>query len=238
MERKTILLVEDDPQIRVVVSDQVELMGMELVSAADGESGLKQALEGSHELVVLDVNLPKLGGIEVCRRLKAEKPWLPVIILSARGSELDRVLGLQLGADDYMVKPFSVAELGARIQARLRTRQMPGPTVVSNDTFSIGPFEVRPASRQLFKAGTEIQLTALEFDVFMMLASKPGVVVTREAMVSTLWGVSPDIYDTSPTPVMTRLRKKVEDDPANPRALLTVRAVGYRFATAEELQQP
>ena len=234
MSRKSILLIEDDPQIQALLAEQVDLLGYDLAVANDGLLGLKKALDEEHALVLLDVNLPSLGGIEICRKIRDEKPDQPLIMVSARGSELDKVLGLQLGADDYIVKPFSVAELAARIQARLRRQaQQLSAVPVSPSTSAtvvLGDFEISPERREVKKKGILLTLTALEFDLLHFFAANPGVVFSREQLLDKVWNVHTSAYENSPTACINRLRKKIEDDPANPKHLLTVWGVGYRFA--------
>lgn len=232
MSRQRILLVEDDPQIRNLLAEQVEMLGFDLVSASDGESGMKLALAEHFALMLLDVNLPRIGGIEICRTVKAAKPAMPIIIVSARGEELDKVLGLQLGADDYVVKPFSVAELVARIQARLRSVTVATKSLKPADG-TIASFEgitIDLSKRTIVKDGVDAGLTALEFDLLALLVSHQGVAFSRAELLQKLWGVESEVYESSPTPVVTRLRKKVEADPAKPRLILTVWSVGYKFS--------
>ena len=232
MSRGRILLVEDDPHIREMISDQIEMLGFDLATISDGAQGLERALGESFALVLLDVNLPSLGGLEVCRRLKERKPETPVIILSARGAELDKVLGLQLGADDYVVKPFGVQELAARIQARLRTtriQELGSSQKVHGTIARFDDVEIDVAKRLVRKSGKPVQLTALELDLLLLLISEPGVPFSRADLLSRLWGVTSEVYENSPTPIVTRLRKKLENHPASPTYVLTVWSIGYKF---------
>ena len=230
--REKILLIEDDRQIGELLKDQVELLGYALVVETDGAAGLTCALAEPFVLVLLDLNLPSLGGMEICQRLKRSKPDLPVIMLTARGSEIDRVLGLELGADDYVVKPFSVAELSARIKARLRARKVePGG---SGEVF--GPLQIDHEKRRVIKNGVPIEVTNLEFDLLALLSSAPGRAFSRDELLDKLWGVTADVYENNPTSVIAKLRKKIEDVPSDPKFIKTVWGFGYKFVDRSELE--
>lgn len=226
-----ILLVEDDPAIADPLRYQLERHGYRVVAAGDGCEALELARKTSPDLVLLDLMLPGLDGMEVCRELRRESS-VPVLMMTARGEEADRVLGLEMGADDYIVKPFSFRELLARIRANLRR--------VALDTRSQGPLELGTvridlARRVLSKAGQPVSLSFREFELLRALALARGAVCSRESLLDGVWG--PDwVGDPRTVDVHIRwLREKLESDPAHPELLLTSRGAGYRLVTPDEL---
>ena len=223
----TVLVVDDEPTILDVVGRYMEHAGYETLRAADGPEALRLAAAHRPDLVVLDLMLPGIDGIEVMRRLR-EGPGAPVavILLTARGEESDRLVGLRQGADDYVVKPFSPAELVARVGAVLRRVSPPdteAPPIVH------GPLRIEPASRRVLLDGEELTLTMREFDLLAHLAAHPGRVYSRDQLMETVWG-EPFFTDTSTVTVhIRRLRAKLGDDPSQPRFIETVWGVGYRL---------
>lgn len=249
---KKILLIEDDESIRELVEVNIRYLGYDVDYAADGEAGLELALANEYALVILDLNLPKLGGMEVCQQLRRKKELTPVIMLSARSSELDRVLGLELGADDYLTKPFSVPELMARIKVRLKhsSREGGGASRTDNPVVSAKPsgtsieqvelilcgdLVVDAVKRKVLLRGEAVVLTAKEFDVLLFLMQHPGRPFTRDELLSSVWGLSAYGYENNVNGLITRLRRKIEENPSEPRYLKTVWGIGYRFVEAEEL---
>jgi two-component system response regulator ResD len=225
----TVLVVDDEPTIVEIVGRYMERAGFETYTAPDGYKALDAATEHRPDLVVLDVMLPGIDGIEVMERLQ-ERPGPPiaVILLTARGEESDRLVGLRNGADDYVVKPFSPAELVARVEAVLR-RIAPPAAEEDQPPIVHGPLRVEPASRRVFLDGEEISLTMREFDLLAFFAANPGRVFSRDQLMETVWG-EPWFDDTSTVTVhVRRLRAKLDDDPAQPRFIETVWGVGYRF---------
>jgi DNA-binding response OmpR family regulator len=225
----TVLVVDDEPTIVEIVGRYMERAGFETFTAADGYKALDLATEHRPDLVVLDVMLPGIDGIEVMERLQ-ERPGSPiaVILLTARGEESDRLVGLRNGADDYVVKPFSPAELVARVEAVLR-RTVPAADEEDRPPIVHGPLRVEPASRRVFLDGEEIMLTMREFDLLAFFAANPGRVFSRDQLMEAVWG-EPWFDDTSTVTVhVRRLRAKLGDDPAEPRFIETVWGVGYRF---------
>jgi DNA-binding response OmpR family regulator len=224
--RGSVLVVDDEPTIAEVVSRYLERAGYRTQVAADGAAAIEAAAESRPDLVVLDLMLPRIDGLEVMRRLREQDHnRIAVILLTARGEESDRVIGLRLGADDYVVKPFSPAELVARVDAVLRrvdTAPSQGPAI------EVGQLRIEPAARRVFVAGEEAQLTQREFDVLLFLARHPGQVFSRNQLMDAVWQYS--FYtDTSTVTVhIRRLRAKIEADPAQPRHIQTVWGVGYR----------
>jgi len=225
--RGNVLVVDDEPTIAEVVSRYLQRAGYETRIAVDGAAALASASERRPDLVVLDLMLPKIGGLEVMRRLREnDASRLPIILLTAKGDESDRIVGLRLGADDYVVKPFSPAELVARVDAVLRRVDAPAEqeAVIELDGLTIDP-----GARRVIVGGSDVQLTVREFDLLLYLVRHPGHVFSRNQLMDAVWQYS--FYtDTSTVTVhMRRLRAKIEADPANPRHLQTVWGVGYRF---------
>jgi len=224
----TVLVVDDEPTIVEIVGRYMERAGFTTFTAPDGYKALDSATEHRPDLVVLDVMLPGIDGVEVMERLQERSgPPIAVILLTARGEESDRLVGLRHGADDYVVKPFSPAELVARVEAVLR-RTAP---VATEDQPAIvhGPLRVEPASRRVFLDDQELMLTMREFDLLAFFAENPGRVFSRDQLMESVWG-EPFFDDTSTVTVhVRRLRAKLDDDPAEPRFIETVWGVGYRF---------
>ena len=225
--KKHILIVEDDESITLGLEMNLQAEGYEVSVAIDGEEGLRRALDGEVDLLILDVMLPKMNGFEVVKALRARGQTLPVIMLSARGAEMDKVMGLELGAEDYITKPFSLAELLARVKAVLRRDGIARQPV--DRVVRAGDLEIDPATRLVHRRGVAVELTATEFDVLWCLVEASNRVRTREEILSRVWG--PEHHGTLRTidNFMLQLRTKLEADPAEPRHLITARGVGYRF---------
>lgn len=227
--RKRILVIEDDESITLGLRMNLELDGYEVHVAVDGEGGLSAARGTDFDLVILDVMLPRINGFEVLKTLRAEGNRVPLIMLSARGAEMDKVMGLELGAEDYITKPFGLAELLARVKAVLRrdaiARTDPTPALVR-----AGNLEIDVAAREVRRRGEVVVLTATEYDVLSCLVEAAGRVLSREQIQDRVWG--PNHHGTLRTidNFLLQLRAKIEDDPAAPRHLLTVRGVGYRWS--------
>ena len=224
-----ILVIEDDPSILRGLQLNLGMEGYMVRSASDGEAGLALAMSEKPDLVLVDVMLPRLGGLEVVRALRAEDPDLPVLILSAKGQESDKVAGLQLGADDYMVKPFGLKELLARIDALLRRRRSRGETGASRAVKRAGEVEIDIEARRARAAGKELELTSREFDLLAWFVTHPGRIFSREQLLEAVWGSR--YFGTARTVdnFVARLRAHVGDDAEHPRHLETVRGIGYRF---------
>ena len=223
---RRVLVVEDDPNLAEVVQRYLGREGFEVEAVADGESGLERALEWLPDLVVLDIMLPGIDGLEVCRRLRGSAP-IPVVMLTARTEEDDRVLGLELGADDYVTKPFSPRELTARVKAVLRRSDGPVSVTAGATSLRAGELEVDPVAHEARRSGVPIHLTAKEFDLLLHLMRHPRQAFDRGELLESVWGWS---YGDAATVTVhvRRLRTKVEDDPGEPRHLITVPG-GYRF---------
>ncbi len=224
--RKTVLVVEDDASIAMGLELNLTAEGYNVITAADGEDGLELARKGA-DLVVLDVMLPRLNGFEIVKKLRGENNPVPVIMLSARGAELDKVMGLELGAEDYITKPFGLAELLARVKAVLRRDAIARRP---ESVVRAASLEIDAGTRVVRKRGDVVELTATEFDVLSCLVNAQGKVLTREQILARVWGVNHHGTPRTVDNFILQLRNKLEEDPQAPRHIMTVRGVGYRFA--------
>jgi DNA-binding response OmpR family regulator len=221
-----ILIVEDEPNMVSGLRDNFEFEGYQVITAPDGVSGLERALSESPDLVVLDVMMPRMSGLDVCKQLKARRPGMPIIMLTARGQEVDKVVGLELGADDYVTKPFSIRELLARVKAVLR--RVNGLPKEKN-TYRFGDVEVNLRSCQVSRRGKPLEFSSKEFDLLKYFLSHSGEAISRDRLLEEVWG-----YDRFPTTRtvdahIVRLRQKIEAKPEDPHFILTVHGVGYKF---------
>jgi DNA-binding response OmpR family regulator len=223
----TILVVDDEPNIREVVGLYLRRDGHAVVAAADGEEALDLYRRTRPDLVVLDLMLPKVSGLEVCRRIQAARR-VPLIMLTARGEEEDRIVGLGLGADDYVVKPFSPRELAARVAAVLR-RTGEAAQAADGNALDFGYLRIDPATREVSVRGEPVTLTAREFDLLHYMASHPRRVFSRDQLMEAVWGYTFSTDTSTVTVHVRRLREKLEPDPTRPRYLQTVWGIGYRF---------
>jgi two-component system response regulator ResD len=221
----TVLVVDDEPTIREIVAGYLERDGYRTLEAADGNRARELLERDPPDLVVLDVMLPGADGLELCRWIRS-RSRLPVIMLTARGEESDRIVGLELGADDYVTKPFSPRELAARVRTVLRRAE---PEAVSEERLSFNGLVIDSATREVTKNGTPLRLTAREFDFLWFVASHPRRVFSREQIMRRVWGYSSALDTGTVTVHVRRLREKIEDQPSHPRHLETVWGVGYRF---------
>jgi DNA-binding response OmpR family regulator len=223
-----ILIVEDEPNMVAGLRDNFEFEGYKVITAPDGVAGLERALKEAPDLVILDVMMPRMSGLDVCKQLKAKRPSVPIIMLTARGQEADKVVGLELGADDYVTKPFSIRELLARVKAVLRR----GQTVPKEqDRYSFGEVEVNLKSCQVSRSGQALEFSSKEFELLKYFLGHPGETLSRDRLLEDVWG-----YDRFPTTRtvdahIARLRQKVEPRPEQPRFILTVHGTGYKFVS-------
>jgi len=231
--KRRILIVEDESDLARVVKRHVEEIGCEVVVAPTGERALDAAARTEFDLVLLDVMLPGIDGLEVCRRLRDRQLYMPVLMLTARSSEIDKVLGLETGADDYLTKPFSVQELLARIRAIFRRMDaLSQPHASSAGGFEIaGCLRIDPMTREVSMRGRPITLTHKEFDLLQHFAENPGRVYTRAQLLDAVWGYNHEGYEHAVNCHINRLRAKIEPDPTKPQLLLTVWGIGYKFTT-------
>jgi DNA-binding response OmpR family regulator len=230
--RRQVLIVEDERDLARVVKRHVESIGCQVQLAASGEEALGHADE-PFDLVLLDVMLPGIDGLEVCRRLRAMNRYMPVLMLTARSSDIDKVMGLESGADDYLTKPFSVQELLARIKAIFRRMDaMASPPGGREQPIEVGGrVLIDPNTREVRVAGQSIDLTQKEFELLMHFARNPGRVYSRAQLLDSVWGYNHDGYEHAVNCHINRLRAKIEEDPREPRILLTVWGVGYKFSS-------
>lgn len=239
MKEARILLIEDDNNTRALLREQLLAENCIIDEASDGESGLELALKGDYDLLILDINLPRKDGLAVCRSVRHHNQFLPILMLSARRDEIDRVLGLEMGADDYLTKPFSIRELEARIRAILRRvgmqkqRQQSQPSEIPVSIF--GDLEVDLVKRQVKRAGTPIHLSNMEFELLAFLSQNPGRPFSREEIMELVWGYTAAEYALNVSTHINRIRKKLEQDLNNPRYIKTKRGFGYAFADIDEL---
>jgi DNA-binding response OmpR family regulator len=221
-----ILIVEDEPNMVAGLRDNFEFEGYQVLTAPDGVAGLERALSESPDLVILDVMMPRMSGLDVCKQLKTKKPSMPIIMLTARGQEVDKVVGLELGADDYVTKPFSIRELLARVKAVLRRS---GTLPKQGDKFAFGEVEVNLRNCQVSRKGKALEFSSKEFELLKYFLNHPGETLSRDRLLEDVWG-----YDRFPTTRtvdahIVRLRQKVEPRPEDPRFILTVHGTGYKF---------
>lgn len=232
MEVRTVLIVEDDRMIVDIVEYNLKKEGFAVKTAFDGRSGLDRAIADKPDMVLLDVMLPFMDGFEVCRKLR-EVSEVPVIMLTAREEEADKIFGLELGADDYITKPFSMKELMARIKANMRRLPYTGtpePQPYPGGDIEVGELLISPSRLEVVKNGRTIEISLREFELIRRLALNPDTVYSRERLIEEVWGYAPYGDLRTVDVAMRRLREKIEDDPANPRYILTKRGVGYFMA--------
>ena len=233
---KTVLIVEDEQNIVDILSFNLEREGYDTLEAYDGNTGLQLALEQNPDLVLLDLMLPGMDGFEVCRRIRETGSAVPILMLTAREEETDKVLGLELGADDYITKPFGMRELLARVKANIRRSAM-APVQgeqaqpASGNKLELGRVTVDQEKATVYKDGNPLELTQREYDLICYLASQPGKVFSREALMEHVWNYEGYVGDVRAVDVaVRRLREKIEDDPASPKFIVTKRGMGYLFA--------
>ena len=222
-------MVEDNPDLAFGLRNNLEIEGYEVVVAADGPSGLEEARTCRPDLVVLDLMLPGLDGFRVLRALREDGSRVPVLLLTARGDESDKVRGLRLGADDYVTKPFGVLELLARVEALLRRTAAGGPAAAGQALERFGEIEVDPAARTVRRAGRTVGLRPMEFDLLLALLRRRGAVASRLELMREVWGHQAAVLSRTVDTHVAELRRKLEKDPAVPRHILTVRKAGYRL---------
>jgi DNA-binding response OmpR family regulator len=233
-----VLVVEDDADLADLLALHLGDLGLDVEAAADGRAGLDRALATTFALVILDVMLPGLDGFEICRRLRAASRTVPILMLTSKSEELDKVLGLELGADDYLTKPFSIRELLARVKALFRRIRADRAAAHLPDDAPVrhGALVVYPEKRKATLRGDEVELTRKEFDLLLLFARHPGRAYSRQELLDEVWGYQHDGYSHTVNTHINRLRGKIEDDPSSPRYVQTVWGVGYRFAEASDLE--
>jgi DNA-binding response OmpR family regulator len=231
-----ILLAEDQTDIRDLIAMNLMQAGYAVTAVADGRAALARQIEDAADLLILDLMMPGLDGLEVCKALRARGSAAPILMLTAKSTELDRVLGLELGADDYLTKPFSLAELLARVKALLRRaellRQAQSAAPGSSQPLRNGELQIHPTRREVHWRGQRVDCTAREFDLLAHFARHPGHVFSRAQLLDAVWGYSHEGYEHTVTTHINRLRAKLEDDPLRPQLILTVRGAGYKMRDA------
>ncbi len=232
---RTILVIEDDRDIAKLIELHIRDLGHAVRVVHDGTEGLAAALETPYDLIILDVMLPGMDGLELCRRLRAHPTYTPILMLTAKSSELDRVLGLEVGADDYLTKPFSIRELLARVKALFRRAEgfAAKTTVAVQKRIRAGDLCIEVEKRTVTVGGGLRELTAKEFDLLLQFAEHPGRVYTRVQLLDLVWGYGHDGYEHTVNSHINRLRAKIEKDSARPTFILTVWGIGYKFRDRE-----
>ena len=232
---KRILIIEDAPAIRMALEDDFKFEGYQVDSAATGPEGLEKAMDLDLDIILLDLMLPGLDGLDICKELRRRDIGTPIIMLTAKSQQFDKVLGLELGADDYVTKPFSPFELHARVKALLRRSEIRNHQTAAA-TIQLGPFELDPSKYLFTKNKEQVELTTLEFALMKLLMQHAGHVLKRDDILSSVWGeevyVTPRTVDTH----IANLRKKIEDDPEKSHWITGIRGVGYKFNSEESSQ--
>ena len=230
VRKRQILIVEDERDIAKLLALHLNDANFDVTLAADGHEGMHQAFSRQWDLVILDIRLPGPDGLTICRALRREMAYVPILMLTSKSSELDRVLGLELGADDYVTKPFSVSELVARVKAIFRRiesveRRFPGGA----ETLAVGDLTIDTSGREVRKGAGNLPLTAREFDLLLHFARHPGQVFSRAQLLDSVWGYGHEGYEHTVNSHINRLRAKIENDPARPELIVTCWGVGYKF---------
>jgi DNA-binding response OmpR family regulator len=223
----TILVVEDEPDMRRGLRDNLEFEKYQVEVAEDGPTAVEKITNHAYDLIILDVMLPAMSGLEVCKKVRQQGITTPIIMLTARGEEIDKVLGLELGADDYVTKPFGVRELLARVKALLRRSE--GAPVGGQDKMVLGPLEIDFASYAALRAGKPLSLTPKEIEIMKYFWHHRNKTISRDELLTNVWGYDQSISSRTVDNFILKLRQKIEDDPANPRYLLTIHGVGYKL---------
>jgi len=227
---KKILVIEDERDIADLIRLHLEDLNFVVSVARDGNTGLRKSSAGSWDLIILDLRLPGVDGLEICSRLRRRSEYVPILMLTSKSSELDRVVGLEIGADDYVTKPFSVLELMARVKAILRRTDISDRSKVQTmDTVQVGNLAIDPATRSAVIRGAAVELTAKEFDLLLHFARHPGRVFSRAELLDHVWGYGHEGYEHTVNSHINRLRAKIENDPAHPEFIVTMWGVGYKM---------
>lgn len=226
---KKVLVIEDDKSIADLLEIHLKDLNCEVTTIQDGEEGLKSATSNPFDLIVLDLMLPKVNGLEICKEVRKKDIYTPILMLTSKSEEMDKVLGLEVGADDYLTKPFSIREFIARAKAILRRVEAIQKEIGSDSDISVSDLSIEASKRKVTLRGERIELTPKEFDLLHLLASHPGKTYTREQLLNILWGYQYNGYEHTVNSHINRLRSKIEPDISNPKFILTSWGVGYRF---------
>jgi DNA-binding response OmpR family regulator len=221
-----ILIIEDESDLALGLRNNLEIEGCEVITARNGEEGARLACQEKPDLILLDIMLPRLNGLDVCRQLRGKGMDTPIIMLTARGQEIDKVIGLEIGADDYVTKPFSIRELLARVHVQLRRQSKRDPESIS---FRFGDIELNFARHQAFRKGKPLDLSAREFEIMKYFIEHRGETITRDQLLDEVWGYENFPLTRTVDNHIARLRQKVEENPAEPQHIITVHRIGYKF---------
>jgi DNA-binding response OmpR family regulator len=236
--KDTVLIIEDDREIAEVVATNLRDLGLETERVTNGRTGLDRSLEGDFSLIILDLMLPEMDGLTICSRIREKDPVTPILMLTARSEEVDRVVGLEIGADDYLTKPFSVREMTARVKALLRRARTGIPTQDEGlMQVAFGSLTLDEAKRKVTLNDQTIELTVKEFELLALFMKNPGRAYSRTDLLNLVWGYQFEGYEHTVNTHINRLRGKIEPDPANPAYLKTLWGVGYRFAELSEFSE-
>ena len=231
-----ILIIEDDRDLSELIKIQLLDQNYEVHQQFNGTTGLQTFNEGEYSLLILDVMLPGLDGFEICKKIRANDSKTPILMLTAKAEEIDKIMGLEFGADDYLTKPFSIRELTARVKALLRRSQIQNDdTSGISDSITFGELSIFPQKRSITLKNESFDLTSKEFDLLMLFATNPGKAYSRQELLDVVWGYQYSGYSHTVNSHINRLRSKIEDDPSNPTYIKTVWGVGYRFVEMDEL---
>ena len=237
MHKRHVLVIEDEQDIAELLALHLQDLNCEVTLAADGHEGMRHAFKCQWDLVILDLRLPGPDGLSICRALRRESRYAPILMLTSKSAELDRVLGLELGADDYVTKPFSVSELMARVKAIFRrVESLEKRLPADAEKLDVGPLTIDTAGRQVHMQGESLALTAREFDLLVHFARHPGCVFSRAQLLDSVWGYGHDGYEHTVNSHINRLRAKIEPDPADPGLIVTVWGVGYKLDTKPRMR--
>ncbi len=232
---KSVLIIEDDKNISDLVQIHLKDLGYTVTNAFDGETGLKLALNNPFDLIILDLMLPKIDGLEICKQVRMKEIYTPILMLTAKSEELDKVLGLEFGADDYLTKPFGVREFIARVKAILRRVEILQKETGEQGDIVVGDLVIEVSKKRVLLNNKRIELTPKEFDLLHLLAAHPGRTYTREQLLNILWGYQYSGYEHTVNSHINRLRGKIESDLSSPKYILTSWGTGYRFNDIENL---
>ncbi|MEM7364127.1 MAG: response regulator transcription factor [Pseudomonadota bacterium] len=233
LHKKRILVVEDEEDIAALVKLHLADEGHDITCCTDGHEGLAQALRPHWDMMILDIRLPGVDGLAICRKVREANPHVPILMLTSKSSELDRVLGLEIGADDYVTKPFSIAELMARVRAIFRRASHTQPIQEDDAEYEIGQMKLNTSDRTVTVNDRQVELTAREFDLLLHFVRHPGRVYRRSELLDSVWGYGHEGYEHTVNSHINRLRSKIEVDPASPQYIVTVWGVGYKMAVPE-----
>jgi len=232
-----ILIVEDDQDLSELIKIQLLDLNYEVQQSFDGNDAIRKFEGGKFSLIILDVMLPGKDGFEICKTIRKEDSHTPILMLTAKAEEIDKIMGLEFGADDYLTKPFSIRELTARVKALIRRSQVSNSSADTvNDSINFGDLNIYPNKRNIELKGETFDLTSKEFDLLMLFANNPGRAYSRQELLDVVWGYQYNGYSHTVNSHINRLRSKIEDDPSEPTYIKTVWGVGYRFVELEELE--